>query len=96
MQNLKPTLIYDLRYTSNFLTAVLYPCYYHLLQLFFGIVLFNGDLTISFESFVELVSDVPFHAVCCTNITDTADMSPSRKIPKCLTIHLGENPRDCF
>lgn len=49
---------------------------YLLLQLFFDIVLLNGDLTISLESFVELVSDVPFHAVFCTNITDAADMGP--------------------
>lgn len=49
---------------------------YHLLQLLFSIFLLNGDLTISFESFVELVSDVPFHALCSRNITDAADMSP--------------------
>lgn len=47
-----------------------------MLQLLFGIFLLNGDLTISFKSFVELVPDVPFHAVCSKNITDAADMSP--------------------
>lgn len=49
---------------------------YLLLQLFFNIVLLNGDLTISLESFVELISNVSFHAVFCTNITDAADMGP--------------------
>lgn len=56
--------------------AVSSTCHYLLLQLFFNIVLLNGDLTISLKSFVELVSDVPFHAVFCTNITDAADMGP--------------------
>lgn len=52
------------------------PHRYLLLQLFFNIVPLNGDLTISLESLVELISDVPFHAVFCTNITDAADMGP--------------------
>lgn len=68
---------------GSFDTKFSSSCRYHLLQLFFSIFLFNGDLTISFESFVELVSDVPFHAVCSKNITDTADMSPRSEIPKC-------------
>lgn len=51
-------------------------CRYLLLQLLFDIVLLNGDLTISLESFVELVPDVPFHAVFCASITDAADMGP--------------------
>ncbi len=63
-------------------TKLLPSCRYHLLQLLFSIVLFNGDLAISFKSFVELVSDVPFHAVCSTVITDTADMSPTSEITK--------------
>lgn len=49
---------------------------YLLLQLFFNIVPLDRHLTISLESFVELVSDVPFHAVFCTNITDAAGMDP--------------------
>lgn len=57
-------------------------CRYHLLQLLLSIVLLDGDLAISFESFVELVSDVPFHAVCSTIITEAADMSPATEVPE--------------
>lgn len=58
----------------------MFVCCYHFLQIPFGIVLLNGDLAKSFKSFIELVSNVPFHAVCSTNITDTADMSPTSEI----------------
>lgn len=51
--------------------------FYHFLQVLFSNVLFNGDLAIGFKSFVELVSNVPFHSVCSTIITDAAGMSPA-------------------
>lgn len=72
--------------SSHFTHCCFARVIYLLPQLLFSIVLFNGDLAISFKSFVELVSDVPFHALCSTIITDAADMSPASGITDAPTI----------